>query len=127
MKFLVPDDINSSINPKIIDELTSGNHDILDKAEELAIADAYFALLDSYECDMLFAQKGIDRHPILVQAIVDFTIYHLFWFVNPDLIPNLRKDRNDQAFSWLSGVAKGTLNSTLPFRNIELDFDAIGI
>jgi hypothetical protein len=65
---------------------------------------------------------GDNRNPLIVQYLLDITLYHLHSRINPRNIPDLRKERyngNDPmdrggAIGWLKKVASSDLTADLP-------------
>lgn len=65
---------------------------------------------------------GDNRNALIVQYLLDITLYHLHSRINPRNIPDLRKERyngNDPmdrggAIGWLKAVASGSINADLP-------------
>lgn len=54
------------------------------------------------------------RHPLLLTYCKDIALYHIHTNISPQNIPQLRKDRYDQAISWLNKVNKDMLSLDLP-------------
>lgn len=57
---------------------------------------------------------GDNRDQILVQVIIDLTLWRLHSRISPMNIPKLREDNKNASFAWLRGVKNGELNTDLP-------------
>lgn len=57
---------------------------------------------------------GDNRSQQLVTVVVDIALYHLHSRIAPQNIPELRKDRYDNALTWLKQISRAELNAKMP-------------
>ncbi len=57
---------------------------------------------------------GDNRDPIMVQAIVDLSIWRLCSRIAPNNIPHLRQRNFEDTWDWLKSVQKGTQSVKVP-------------
>lgn len=115
MIYLQENDFLSVISQKHLDNIMDLDDEnvVLDTCE-LTAKDEMFGYLnvrnDGTAC---FATPRI---PIIVQMMVDITLYHAHSRVTPDSIPQLRVKRYNDAIQWLDKVAAGFIAPDLPVR-----------
>lgn len=64
--------------------------------------------------DASYWTLGDLRSPVILMYLVDMALYHLHSSVSPQMIPELRMDRYDQAIDWLKRVMRGDIDPGLP-------------
>lgn len=57
---------------------------------------------------------GDNRNLTIATLLIDLCLYDIHSIINPRNVPDLRKDRFDNAISFLKGVNKGDFNMDLP-------------
>lgn len=60
---------------------------------------------------------GDTRDPLILTYCKDIALYHIHSNISPNNIPQLRKDRYDQAIKWLDRVSKDMLTLDLPLAD----------
>lgn len=83
---------------------------LLDDAEAKAISMMKGFLNSRYLVDVIFAASGSGRHPIIVKYCVDVALYYLYSRLQPEQIPQMRKDNYDIAERWLRRVSLQEIN-----------------
>ena len=100
----------------------------LDTIEAEAISEMSTYIRGRYDAAALFAlrapeppREGEEPQPqpdprprVIVMYLTDLVIYHLYAALNPRQLPDLRRDRYDQAIRWLERVSNGKLAPDLP-------------
>ena len=83
----------------------------------------YYALQDNTDlkptANPLFWKSNDPRHELLVMYAVDMVLYHLHSLVNPRKIPDLRKERYNEAKSWLEQIADRNENADFPTNELD--------
>ena len=83
----------------------------------------YYALQDNTDlkpsANSLFWKSNDPRHELLVMYAVDMVLYHLHSLVNPRKIPDLRKERYNEAKSWLEQIADRNENADFPTNELD--------
>lgn len=114
MAFLQIEDYDNAIKRNILTDITEGDDTNRTTAELTAQSKIESYLRMRYNVATVFAATGTDRNPIIVQFMVDITLYLLHKRINPNQIPTLRMDEYDEAIKWLEMVSKGKLSPDLP-------------
>lgn len=81
-----------------------------------------YSIIGIYPDDVTKWTLGDNRNALIVQYLLDITLYHLHSRINPRNIPDLRKERyngNDPmdrggAIGYLKSVASGSVNCDIP-------------
>jgi hypothetical protein len=81
-----------------------------------------YSITATYPDDATKFSLGDNRNALIVQYLLDITLYHLHSRINPRNVPDLRKERyngNDPmdrggAIGYLKSVASGSVNCDLP-------------
>ena len=106
-------DYDAAIHREILDSLLKGDAQadpaLIEICEDRAIAEMKSYLGHCYDTDVIFAQRGSTRHPLILMMALDIAIYHIFCIHNPYKISQMRKDRYDRAVAWMHEVAKGNV------------------
>lgn len=114
MTFITSTDYAAQIKADVLDRIIESDNSLLLDAENKALAQAKSRLRVRFDVDTIFATTGDSRHAELVMYIVDMTLYHLHSRINPGQVPELRKERYQDALDWLKGVAAGDYDPGLP-------------
>ena len=114
MAFLTVQDYKESIKDNILTDIIEGD-DTLRQSAELKAQELMESYLNMrYKVGEIFSRLGLERNPIIIQFMVDITIYYLHKRINPNQIPDLRVEEFDNAKQWLSKVSAGKLKPNLP-------------
>lgn len=109
--FITLEDYDASIHREILDSLLRNgamqDSAVVEICEDRAVSEMRSYLSKAYDCDMIFGQRGTDRHPLILMMAVDVAVYHIFSQHNPYKMSQIRKDRYDRAVKWMEAVAKG--------------------
>lgn len=84
----------------------------------------YKALINNIDLkpsENLTQWENIDdpRHSLLVMYAVDMLLYHLHSSINPRKIPELRKERYQEAKQWLQDIATSKENADFPTNILD--------
>lgn len=111
--FITLEDYDASIHREILDSLLRNDamqdSAVVEICEDRAISEMRSYLSKAYDCDIIFGQRGTDRHPLILMMAVDIAVYHIFCLHNPYKMSPIRKDRYERAVDWLKAVAKGRI------------------
>ncbi len=118
-RFLVDTDYNTLIRQEIKQILIEDYQPKILQAENMAIAQIKNFLKSKYDIDKIFEAHDPlpnpdPRDPYIVMITLDCTLYHLYSSVAPNLIPEHRSQRYEDALSWLRSVAKNEIIADLP-------------
>lgn len=109
--FITLEDYDASIHREILDSLLRNgamqDSAVVEICEDRAVSEMRSYLSKAYDCDMIFGQRGTDRHPLILMMAVDVAVYHIFSQHNPYKMSQIRKDRYDRAVKWMEAVAEG--------------------
>lgn len=93
-------------------------------SESMAIAQIRNYLKGRYDVDAIF--EGHDplpdpdpRDAYMVMITIDCALYHIYSSTAPNLIPEHRSQRYEDALNWLKSVAKGETIADLPLLTDE--------
>lgn len=80
---------------------------------DMAIEFTKSKLMKHYDIDKVFATKGAERNPLLLNIVKDIALWNLIGLANPSINYEDKKFRYEQAVDWLTAVYKG-MPTTLP-------------
>lgn len=104
-------DYDATIHREILDSLLKGDAQadpqLVEICEDRAIAEMKSYLGTFYDTDLIFAQRGCSRHPLILMMCIDIAVYHIFCIHNPYKLSEVRKERYERAVTWMKEVSKG--------------------
>ncbi len=103
--YVTKEELNSNIYPEIVNMIESGDGQTVDIHISTAMKTVEAKLVKYYDISAEFQKSGNDRNSLLVNAIKDIAIYHLYSSV--ESITNLRVKRYEQAIEFLKEVQSG--------------------
>lgn len=109
-KFIEQEDYNASIHSDILEAVTRGDQRTLEVCQNRAVQEMRGYMSGRYDCDAIFGATGENRIELVVMYCLDITIYHTLTIHNPQKISQIRKDRFEEAKTWLQGVRDGIIN-----------------
>ena len=114
MAFLTIEDYKEVIKGNILTDIIEGDDTLRISAELKAqeLIESYLRM--RYKVSEIFSRTGLNRNPIIIQFMLDITLYYLHKRINPNQIPDLRIDEFDNAKDWLYKVSAGKLSPNLP-------------
>jgi len=83
-------------------------------AEQTALSQAESYLSQRYDCQAIWNTIGEHRNIMLLMVIMDLVIYHLHAHLPGRMGIEIRRQRYDDALSWLKAVANGYITPDLP-------------
>ncbi len=118
-RFLTHNDYTTLVRDEIKQMLTEDYQSKLYAAENMAIAQIKNYLAGKYDVEVIFTgynplPSPDPRDPFIVMITVDCSLYHLYSSVAPNLIPEHRAQRYQDALDWLKSVAKNEVIADLP-------------
>ncbi|MPM00632.1 hypothetical protein SDC9_46860 [bioreactor metagenome] len=119
MSFLTDDDYEAGIRTEFLTAITRNNPAIRASAENAAISEMRSYLNNRYDADAIFSATGDNRSQIIVMLCRDIALYHMHAVVNPNVVPDIRKDRYDEAIDWLKQVSRLKINPDLPLLSTD--------
>jgi phage gp36-like protein len=123
MAFLDKSDYSVLIRNEILEVLEeSEGYDIgedtkLIKAENMAIAQLKNYLKSHYDLGKVFVnynEANDTRNAHIVMITIDCALYHLYSSVAPNLMPENRANRYQDALDWLKDIRRGNTTADLP-------------
>lgn len=105
--FIQITDYDATIHREILDSLLkeeAGSSATVEVCENRAIATVRSLLGNRYDCDAIFAATGDQRNVIILKVCVDIAVYEIFCQHNPYKMSQIRKDRYDDAMTFLREV-----------------------
>ncbi len=125
MAFLKDADYSVLIRKEIKDIITESEYTDtsaeakISAAESMAIQQVKNYLAGRYDTAMIFEplaeEATVDtRNAHIVMLTIDCTLYHLYTSLAPNLIPDHRSTRYQDALDWLKGVGTGEMKADLP-------------
>ena len=116
--FLTAADIRVNIRNEFYNFLRDDNpasdDEIEANAESSAIAKMKSKLSGRFDVAAIFTATGPDRHPLILEYLVDIYLYRLHCRINPRKVPEHIKEKYNEALDWLDGVMDGSENPDLP-------------
>ena len=108
--FISKDDItNDGIHSEILDALTRYTDTTVDDLILVAVDETAGYLTSRYDVNTIFSQTGTNRNATLKQKVIDIALYHIHSRANPNVLPEIRMKRYDDAIDWLMGVQRGQI------------------
>ena len=105
--FINVDDYDATIHREILDSLLreeAGSSATVEVCENRAIATVRPLIGNRYDCDAIFAATGDQRNVIILKVCLDIAVYEIFCQHNPYKMSQIRKDRYDDAMTFLREV-----------------------
>lgn len=105
--FITVDDYDATIHREILDSLLreeAGSSATVEVCENRAIATVRALIGNRYDCDAIFAATGDRRNVIILKVCLDIAVYEIFCQHNPYKMSQIRKDRYDDAMTFLREV-----------------------
>ncbi len=121
MAFLDKIDLASAIYGYQVDQITEGNDEIVYQAIEAAITEVKSFFSETlYDTVIIFSATGTNRNALILAHTKTIAKWYIVELCNADIIQEQAKDRYDRAISWLTKLAKGTVNiNDLPVVSIS--------
>ncbi len=113
MIFLTEQDFNSRLDSNIRSQITEGNQEVLDGAEQSAMAVIQDALSATYDLDFEFAKTEEERHRNLIKWMLNLAIYFIYEKVPDNQVPERVVKNYNDAMSELRKLEAGKTNTTL--------------
>lgn len=110
MAFLAQSDYLQVIQEDILTMVTENNPTNRLMAENSSMEQMKSYLCTRYDVTAIFAAHGNDRNGLIVQLLIDITLYHLHARIDPEMIPDIRRERYKNAIEWLKDVANEVVN-----------------
>ena len=105
--FIETTDYDATIHREILDSLLredAGSSAAVEVCENRAVAAVRSLIGSRYDCDAIFAARGKERNVLVLKVCLDIAVYEIFCQHNPYKMPQVRKDRYDDAMAWLREV-----------------------
>lgn len=109
MTFLNIDDLKSFIKSNVLDDITQSDATLLDHLEKVSTSQIKSMIGHYYDLEDEFNKTLDDRNHFIVSLVIDLLLYHLSCRLTPTQVPEMRKDRYDQAVKTLSEISSGKL------------------
>ncbi len=116
--FITITDYEALIKNVELGRIINFNHTLRLQCENTAQSTIESYLRDKYDMALTFSQVGNARHPIIIKIMIDIALYELFSRITPNQIPDIRKERYEQAIIWLKDIAKNLISVDLPLLPI---------
>lgn len=110
MAFLNEADYLQVIQQDILLMVTENDNAKRLMAENSSMEQMKSYLCTRYDVNAIFAAHGSDRNSLIVQILIDITLYHLHARIDPEMIPDIRRERYKNAIEWLKDVANELIN-----------------
>lgn len=125
--FIEKTDITATgIHGEILESLTRNTDQTVEDVIAFAIDEMGGYLSSRYDVTEIFNKTGSNRNGSIMQFCIDITLYHIHTKGNPNVIPDIRVKRYDDAIDWLKGVQRGTINPVgLPLKEDENGYSSI--
>jgi len=119
MRFIKPEDYNTKIRSKQLDQIIQGNDSIKLDAENVAIATVRDALYPYYDTQQIFINDaGISeedlRHQQVVRWVMNLIMYYLYERIPDKLVPDRIIKNYDDTMSLLMDISDGKKSVDLP-------------
>lgn len=110
MAFLTQNDYLQVIQEDILIMVTENNPTNRLMAENSSMEQMKSYLCTRYDVEAIFAATGAQRNSLIVQLLIDISLYHLHARIDPEMIPDIRRERYKNAIEWLKDVANELIN-----------------
>jgi len=119
--FITKTDITGSgIHEEILNALTRSTDQTVEDLILVAIDEAGGYLAARYDVNAIFSAVGSARNETVKQRCIDIALYHIHSKANPNILPDIRVKRYDDAIDWLKGVQSGNITPPgLPLLNTD--------
>jgi phage gp36-like protein len=112
--FLTIDDYKPVCSPRELDILQQDDTLTRQQAEQTAQEEAAGYLRSRYDMQAAFAEQGAGRNPLLVQIVVNITIWYLVQWLPQKMASGNRLLLYKNAIEWLRDVQAGKAMPDLP-------------
>jgi hypothetical protein len=112
--FIDPAELKTVVYQYQIDEITENDSDIIVTAIMTAIEETKLYLRNTYDCDVIFAQTGAARNPLIAEYVKGIALWHIIRLSNVDMIYTQVKERYDRIIKALTAISAGELSPDLP-------------
>lgn len=119
--FITSDDYKTYIRDINLSRLIESDTTILDQTEQTAIATVKNSLRPYYDVDVVFAQTGSARSPIVVRYCIVIALYYLYERLPATIMPDRVRDNYKETQAWLTEIEKGEKPIDLPLRPHDPD------
>lgn len=109
-QFINLEDFDASMHREVLSAITRDDETIIEMCIQRSLSQIRGYVSGRYNCDKIFTSLGDGRHRLILMHALDLTIYHLLSIHNPQKMTQLRKDRYDEAITYLEGVSRGRLS-----------------
>lgn len=107
-------DFQKQIKADILDRIVQNDTSIILDAERASIVELQGMLRIKYDVAAIFSQSGTNRNALVVMLLVDILLYHVHSRLNANQIPDIRKERYDNAIATLKDLGAGKMDIGLP-------------
>lgn len=97
-----------------LQQMVEDNEQIMEDAEDTAIAVVSDALYSRYDIDAIFAATGNDRHRQVIRWVLNLTLYYLHERLPERLIPDRVLKNYDNTLQMLTDIEDGKKSTRLP-------------
>lgn len=122
MIYLEKEDLITDAFERFIDESSKDDLNVLDKAEERAIAFVKTIIGSRYDVDLIFTEGAPIINEMLVQILSRIVLYRVIKRNAARKVPTDYKEDYDEALSWLKDIATGKI----PLDGLPLPVDEDG-
>jgi phage gp36-like protein len=115
MAFITDEDYEVQARNEILKMLDDTiDNTVFRRAEHMAIDQIKSNLAGRYDLTTVFDKEGDERNMFIVMTVIDMALYHIWAKKAPRQIPEVRKDRYQDAIDWLTAVSEGKRLTDLP-------------
>lgn len=113
------EDYATNIQDRRIQQIIEDNENIVDEAEETAIAIITDALYSMYDCELIFNKRGNERHRNVLRWCKCLVLYYIYERIPDKLVPDRIKDNYMDTLDTLDKISDGRKSVSLPHLKTE--------
>lgn len=117
--YLTTNDYKLRITDRRLSMILDDNMNLLQDAEETAIATIKDALHPYYDVDTIFSLTGNDRHSQVMRWVLNLVMYYIYERIPDKLVPQRVKDNYNDTTYLLFDIADGKKSVMLPTKTDE--------
>lgn len=110
---ITQDDLTTHLHNEKIAVISRNDPAIAEAACQAAIIEAK-GYMGAFNTDVIFAQEGAERNPLLLTWLKDIAVWHFINLCNAGTGMELRLKRYERAVSWFKELQKGNVGIDLP-------------
>lgn len=112
--YLKTNELNTHIYDYQLCQITEKDSSIVKTAISAAVAEVKSYLAGRYDVQKVFAEEGESRNPLILDLCKSIAVWRIVKLANVDMLYDRYREQYNDAISYLTKVAEGSLMLDLP-------------